>query len=436
MRNYLFFRLIICLRYRKKIVQNITTLIGDESFKLRHRSSKRDFTRERKLTLPQLLLFCLNMVKGSIEDELEQFFETINKAAPGELPVTKSAFTQARKKFSYTAFVELNQRLNTIQADHGRRWRGFRLCAVDGSMINLPERPQLRAHFDPHNKNRPQARASQLYDVLNRVTIDAELAPIAVDERTLAAHHLNKTQEGDLVIYDRGYPAFYLFVMHYLLKRDFCARTPWNLYNETRDFWCSGKQQEIVTLTPSYEAKKTCQEMGLPVDPIRVRLIRVDLDSAEPEILITSVLDDAVIPNEKFMELYHLRWGVEEDYKVMKSRLEVEQFSGLSVLAVQQDFHAKIVSKNLTSVIVNEAQKVVEQKTAHRSHKYKVNFTRALSRMKHNIVSLLNSEDVVSLINRLVQLMATSIEAVRPGRSYERSKSRGPKYSSNYKRAR
>jgi IS4 transposase len=48
------------------------------------------------------------------------------------------------------------------------------------------------------------------------------------------------------------------------------------------------------------------------------------------------VLDEAHIPAADFKALYHLRWGIEEDYKQMKSHLEVEQqFSGLSVLAVR-----------------------------------------------------------------------------------------------------
>ena len=44
----------------------------------------------------------------------------------------------------------------------------------------------------------------------------------------------------------------------------------------------------------------------------------------------------------------HQRWFVEEDLKLMKNRLTVENWSGKSLEAVQQDFHAKIFAKNLT----------------------------------------------------------------------------------------
>jgi hypothetical protein len=46
-----------------------------------------------------------------------------------------------------------------------------------------------------------------------------------------------------------------------------------------------------------------------------------------PELnLITSLTDKKVLPYECFSELYHLRWPVEEDYKKMKSWIEIENF--------------------------------------------------------------------------------------------------------------
>ena len=43
--------------------------------------------------------------------------------------------------------------------------------------------------------------------------------------------------------------------------------------------------------------------------------------------LATSLLDGAAYPTTIFKELYHQRWPVEENYKVMKSRIEIENFS-------------------------------------------------------------------------------------------------------------
>ncbi|MCX4025088.1 IS4 family transposase [Spartinivicinus marinus] len=411
-----------------------------DAFCQRHRQDECNFIRSRKLTFPHLVLFLLNFLKGSADDELDGFFNLLQEEETDQPFVTKSAFTQARKKLKYSAFVELNQVFVDTLYDKIKPslWKGFRVCAVDGSTINLPNNKALREHFQPKGKDNqhPQARASQLYDVLNHVTIDALLKPHNIGERALALQHLQHTHQNDLVLYDRGYPSFELFAQHRELNRHFCARSPWNLYNETRDFLNSGKKQQQVTLTPCSQTKQLCKKQGISVQPIKVRLIRVDLDSGEPEVLITSVLSENTITAVEFKALYHMRWGIEEDYKRVKCRLEVEQFSGLSVHAVLQDFHAKIFSKNLTALLVNEAQKQVGQNKSHCKHPYKVNFTRALSKMKDNIIKLLVFSYDYQRFHRVIKWMASFAEAVRPNRSFERNKKVRPPCSMNNKRTR
>ncbi|HEH9404304.1 TPA: hypothetical protein SIA26_001781 [Aeromonas bestiarum] len=103
---------------------------------------------------------------------------------------------------------------------------------------------------------------------------------------------------------------------------------------------------------------------------------------------------------------------------------------------MQQDLHAKVLSKNLTSLLVTAAPRDVDQRTAHRKRRNKVNFTRGLSRMTHQIVRLFMLPDVNSLLERLVRLMAQSVEAVCSDRSYARKPRPGSEYATNYKRAR
>lgn len=147
----------------------------------RFRSDEKAFTRERKLTFAHLVLFLLNLVKGSVEDELDALFQTLHGQEPDALFATLSAFTQARKKLKFEVFIELNRLLvDTLYQQDCRRWHGFRVGAVDGSVLNLPEQPALRAHFQPEAQNRPQARASQLYDVLNQVKLDDRLEPMSM----------------------------------------------------------------------------------------------------------------------------------------------------------------------------------------------------------------------------------------------------------------
>jgi len=65
--------------------------------------------------------------------------------------------------------------------------------------------------------------------------------------------------------------------------------------------------------------------------------------------LVSSLTDQQAYPTSKVTDLYHQRWGA-EDYKELKTRLNIEHYSNLSVEGVLQDLHAKYLTKNLASV--------------------------------------------------------------------------------------
>ena len=79
---------------------------------------------------------------------------------------------------------------------------------------------------------------------------------------------------------------------------------------------------------------------------------------------------------------------MEEGYKREKSRLEIENFSGLSAQIVQQDFYAKIFVLNLAAVLAWVAQVIADRLYQVRKRAYRVNFANALSKMKDNVVRL------------------------------------------------
>ena len=83
------------------------------------------------------------------------------------------------------------------------------LLAIDGSTARLPNTDDARATFGapPEGNSIPLARFSR-----------------QVGERVLAGEHLAATRANDLILYDHGYPAFWLFALHHQEQRRFCAR--------------------------------------------------------------------------------------------------------------------------------------------------------------------------------------------------------------------
>ncbi len=179
------------------------------------------------------------------------------------------------------------------------------------------------------------------------------LLPPHRGERELAADHLQHLGEGDLLLLDRGYPAFWLFNAILGRQAHLCARISSQFAPETRaHFLQSGKQEDIVTITPSSATVSKYRKRNRSAQPLRLRIIRIDLDGTEePEILLTSLLDIEQYPYEYFAELYHQRWPVEEDYKLRKSGIVIENFTGKSAENVKQDFYARVFTANLTSIL-------------------------------------------------------------------------------------
>jgi len=407
----------------------IKELVYSDDFKTRNKFSSKNFIRNRLLPFPTLILFMINMIKGSIQDELDHFYKALCNFDVCQTVVSKSAFCRARKKLKEGAFIELSNVLTRFFYNYFpiKSWSGFTLKAFDGSTVHIPETDEVAEHFgilQPRlGKARPLARVSQMFDVLNKITADAIIAPLATGERELAIMHVFSLAPTDLLLMDRGYPAFWLFKLILTVGANFCARISYKKWSVVKKFYHSGAREKIITLKPSYQSRKQCQSLGLDAEGMTLRLIRIDLPSGETEILITSLIDSELYPSDLFDDLYHHRWPVEEDYKVMKKRLEIESWTGKSVLSVYQDFQAKVFTKNLTAVLAHPAQQAVEKETTHRKHKYQINFTQALSKMKDAVVLLFQRANLIELIYSLQRIFMDCLEPIRPGREYPRKKS-------------
>ena len=273
--------------------------------------------------------------------------------------------------------------------------------------------------------------------MLNGLTLDLQLAPYKSAERDLAALHLKKTTNRDLMLYDRGYTGFWSFALHRHHQREFCMRVPVELCPVIAEFTRSRYKDRIVTLKANKAAKTICRRLGISFDPIEIRLIKIVLSTGEIEVLATTLVDKNSFPHEIFKDLYHLRWGIEEDYKRLKLRFEIENFSGLSVHAIKQDVFAKVLVKNISMATVALAQPIVEQQYTNRKHHYQVNVTQAVSKMKYFILKLVTHYNPIALIEKFIDVLVETVEPIRKGRSFARKENKSRKrFAMNYKRTR
>ena len=399
-------------------------MIESREFADRHRCAPNQFVRERLLPLPKIVLFLLNLVQGALQAELDRFFEIVHGASVTSRVVTKAALSLARRKLHFGAFVEINRVVVDSFYAHReiRRWRGLRLLAIDGSTAALPGTPEVVAWFGaaepPGQTPSAMGRVSSLYDVLNRVTVEAHLAPYRVGERDLALFHLPHLKPDDLLLFDRGYPAFWLFALLRRLAIQFCMRLTVTYSPAVQQFVDSGQPEQVIELIPGGTARSECRNRGVALDPVAVRLVRVELPTGAVEVLATSVLDAVAYPQHIFGELYHHRWGIEEGYKAVKCRAEIENFSGKSVHSVMQDFHAKIVTTNLTALLAHQAQSEVA--ATERRHPVQVNFSHAIARMKDTLVRLFTAAHPCLVLDAFIAVLRRTVEPLRPNRTFPR----------------
>jgi hypothetical protein len=422
------------------LLNHLKATIKSDAFFKRHRRSEKDFTRQRCLTFLIVLCFLLNMIKRALQDELDEFFTLLSGGDLARRQVSKSAFTQARKKLKHTAFIEMNKAQVRYFYDHfaPQKWHGFRLLAFDGSMADLPHTDEVCAHFGVWHPQVggecPKARLSQMFDVLNKVTIEAIIAPKDQGERALAAQHSQQLNKDDLVLLDRGYPAFWVFAAIGAKGANFCARMSLTEWKVVAQFVASGRAEQRVCLRPGYEARKACLALNLSTAAITVRLVRLDLDNGEVSVLATSLVDPQQVPPSLFQTLYPHRWPVETDYRQMKLRLEVENWTGTSVEAISQDFHATVFTKNLAAILAGPAQIVVTQPSPTKTYRYQINMANLFSKMKDTVVLLFVKVNPLPLLYKLWSQMTRTLEPIRPNRSFPRKKRVKPKrFAMNYK---
>jgi len=411
-----------------KLIDHLKNILYSPQFINRHKKSKKDFTRERKLTFQTLFLYFINFIKGSYQDELEHYFKAWFRLDVPIKFVSKMALSLARKKLGYEAFIEFNHHLYEFFYDrfeNVKTWNGFNLFAIDGSTLKLFKYKEIREHFGVLQPNKGpacvMARVSQMFDVLNKVTVDAIIGPFNVGERELFHSHMLNLLPNDLLLLDRGYPAYWLFNLIMSLDSNFCARIS-NRWKIVQNFIESGAQEALIDLHASHQSKKECEDMGLDPIPLRLRLIRVELETGEVEVLITSLINEQKFSHDIFMDLYHQRWPVEVDYLFMKQRIEIGNFSGTTVLSVYQDFHSKVLAKNLTWILASPAQDAIKKQGNKKKYDYQLNMTQAISKSKDTLFLLFvrSPEIITQMIKDLHAVFMAATEPIRHGRKFKR----------------
>lgn len=338
----------------------------------------------------------LSGFKASVQNELNAFFAHLVNQSDLLRQVSAQAFSKARKNFSHLAFADLNTHLLGLVQKHlpTPLWHGLRVVAADASKLQLFLQ-------DATGRQVREAIAFALYLPGLEMTLAARLYSPSTGERQMLFEHLECLAPGDLLVLDRGYPSRWLIA--HLSQRGihFCIRADDSGFSAVKTFLRSTLPEAVVELRAPDAAD--CADYECARMPTTVRLVRVVTPNGRVHAVITSLLNTTTYPAEAFADLYHSRWRIEEAFKRLKHRLALENTSGLSLLAAQQDFGAKVLADNLHALTVLEATAL-----GNTPSQYKINRTYAFAHLKRCLPrwllsSMPSGEEVMAVLEELTR---------------------------------
>ena len=167
------------MKYSRTNIENIKKSIEEEKILKIARKNDKDFIRKRKITVKDIILYCLNKKGLTTKMEIEEFVQIC------EIPeISTPGFLKQREKLNPEVFKYLNDNsMKLFYEDFKsdvKTYKGYLLIAEDGSDFEIPNTIKTRKEFESKNarankENIARAHVSTSFDLLRKL-IHIELA--------------------------------------------------------------------------------------------------------------------------------------------------------------------------------------------------------------------------------------------------------------------
>ena len=435
-----------------EIIRAIKEELGKKKTVERYRVSEEHFTRSSKLGFEKTVLLGFQLMKGSLSVELYNLMSLNNLEE-----VTKSAYTQSRYKISIDLYLRTNDILleSVYESEHRdmtsnplclKRFMGYKIDAIDGTKVTLPNTVEFREYFGTQEGGSKEHKTETAmcllmcrYDVLNHYIRQLEVSKLGIGELSIAKSWVKTLDSEAITLFDRGFASMFFCFLLQKHEKPFIIRVKLGFNKVVKAFVESSQSDSIVT----FEAgeKEIYGDETMPKGTkIQVRLVKIRLPNGKLEVLMTSLFATQLFTLDVLNKLYQLRWGIETAYDRLKNQLLLMCFSGLKVEAIYQDIYSTIFVHNLQQLIVNEAQQTVDETTTHCEHEYQVNNNVATGILKNKIMTLFLTHEPEQIVQKLITLFVQNRQPKRlnkqpPKRTKSLAKRRNLVTQANFRRA-
>ncbi len=293
---------------------------------------------------------------------------------------TASGISQARKRLGAAVMEDIFESVAAPVGSTDTRgaWlRGWRVLAIDGFDVDVPDTPSNAAEFGYAGSgvNRsayPKARVVALAECGTHAFVACEISGYGVGEQTLAARLYPRLRRDELLTADRGFFSFAAWSAAVATGAGLLWRAPTGLRLPVVAVLADGTYTSVVMDAKVRGGRRdrilADARAGRPVDPDVARLVRVveydvpDRDgngTGELVVLLTSITDPADARADELADTYHWRWEEETSNDQLKTHLRGPGRvlrSKLAELAYQEIWAWLIVHHALAALITRAAE--------------------------------------------------------------------------------
>lgn len=359
------------MKYSYKNINIVKTEIYSNSFNLKCRINERDYIRKRKVTPKDIVLYELNRKGLSTKMEIINF-NNINNIQD----ISSPGLFKQREKLNPEACIHLIRlslkEFYTNYKKEVKTYKGYVLLGIDGSDFEIPNTKKSKEKYNGKQQERPaRITVSTCYDLLNYYTLDSIVEKYDYSEIKMAETHYQNIKQNNLldnaksIIMDRNYRS--LSNMYKFIKNDdkFLIRITSLAYKKEQQEMKT--DDEIIEIKPNsnrtYPYRDKNPELYnylLSGNSIKVRCVKVTLNTGETEILLTN-LEQNEFSKEEIKELYNYRWKIEINYKHLKNNLKIESISSSKIILIKQDIFSQVLVSNMLQAFINDNDKKIKQ---------------------------------------------------------------------------
>jgi len=263
-----------------------------------------------------------------------------------------------------------------------------------------------------------------LYDLLNDLGVAGTLGRRQGEKKLLMREEIwESSNDGDVLVLDRGFADYALLAWLVSKGRECVVRIPRRWMKLSNKFWDSQLAETVIELSCPASAREfvKCHHLA---EVLPIRLIRVELENAEVEVLATTLLDEKHYRATEFKEVYGWRWREETYFSRLKGIFEVERFSGQTVHSIKQDFYAVLFLASLEAILGHPDQQALAGKSGKKQNgAYQINRAVSYLALVERVIELLLSgKDSAQVLSELHHLFQTNPLQARGGRQNKRNK--------------